>query len=372
MTRVYLDNNASCPIRPEVIAAVTDVMHLNGNSSAQHSDGRKAQAMISKAREIIGLEMGVCSQDIIFTSSGTEALNTAIFAAHNAGCKKMLFSNADHAATYKAAVNWGYSHDFIPTDVNGVTDTVYLKEILKNWNSSDGRPFVSVSAANGETGVLQPVDTIVDIVHQYNGLVLVDAVQAFGKIPMTFNADYIAISAHKIGGPQGVGALYACPNTPFSPLLCGGGQERRMRSGTMNLAGIHGFGVAASMMNNLDFTKKLRDSFEMRLKIVESDLNIFGANVDRLPNTSFISSPDLNAMTMMMALDLAGISVSTGSACSSGKSNENRIIKSMGLSDSAPKGAIRVSFGYKSMSKDVDQILSAWSSIRNRTEVTNG
>ena len=145
-----------------------------------------------------------------------------------------------------------------------------------------------------------------------------------------------------------------------------------MRSGTMNLAGIHGFGVAASMMNNLDFTKKLRDSFEMRLKIVESDLNIFGANVDRLPNTSFISSPDLNAMTMMMALDLAGISVSTGSACSSGKSNENRIIKSMGLSDSTPKGAIRVSFGYKSMSKDVDQILSAWSSIRNRTEVTNG
>ena len=131
MTRVYLDNNASCPIRPEVIAAVTDVMHLNGNSSAQHSDGRKAQAMISKAREIIGLEMGVCSQDIIFTSSGTDALNTAIFAAHNAGCKKMLFSNADHAATYKAAVNWGYSHDFIPTDVNGFTDTVYLKEILK-------------------------------------------------------------------------------------------------------------------------------------------------------------------------------------------------------------------------------------------------
>jgi cysteine desulfurase len=144
-----------------------------------------------------------------------------------------------------------------------------------------------------------------------------------------------------------------------------------MRSGTMNLAGIHGFGVAAAVMNNLDFTEKLRDSFEMRLKNIESNLNIFGANVDRLPNTSFVSSPDLNAITMMMALDLAGISVSTGSACSSGKSNENRIIESMGLSNVAPKGAIRVSFGYKSMSKDVDQILSAWSNIRNRTDVTN-
>lgn len=371
MTRVYLDNNASSPIRPEVITAVTEVMNLCGNPSAQHSDGRKANAIISKAREIIGLEMGVCSQDIIFTGSGTESLNTAIYAAYNAGCKKMLFSNADHTATYKAAENWGYSHDFIPTDVNGITDIDYLKEILKNWNTSDGRPFVSVSAANGETGVLQPVEAITDLVHQYGGLILVDAVQAFGKIPMLFRADYIAISAHKIGGPQGVGALYVCPDTPLSPLLCGGGQERRMRSGTMNLAGIHGFGVAASVMTNLDHTKKLRDSFEKRLKNIESDINIFGANAERLPNTSFISSPNLNAMTMMMALDLAGISVSTGSACSSGKSNENRIIKSMGLSSIAPKGALRVSFGYKSTNKDVDQILSAWSSIRNRMENIN-
>jgi len=208
MTRTYLDHNATSPIRPEVIEAVTAAMSIEGNPSAQHADGRAANKLISDAREALGLAMGVCAQDIVFTGCGTEALNTAIFSAWTAGCRKMLFSYADHPATYRAAEQWGCPHEFIPLDENGITDVAWLKASLENWDEADGRPFVSVVAANSETGVIQPIEQIADIVSEAGGLLLVDAVQSLGKLPMTYIADYIAVSAHKVGGPQGVGALY--------------------------------------------------------------------------------------------------------------------------------------------------------------------
>ena len=364
MTRTYLDHNATSPIRPEVIEAVTAAMAIEGNPSAQHSDGRVANKLISDAREAVGLAMGVCAQDIIFTGCGTEALNTAIFSAWTAGCRKMLFSYADHPATYRAAEQWGCPHEFIPLDENGVTDVAWLKTRLENWDEADGRVFVSVVAANSETGVIQPIEQIADIVSEAGGLLLVDAVQALGKTPMTFIADYLAVSAHKIGGPQGVGALYVAPKAPTQSLLCGGGQERRRRAGTMNVAGIAGFGAAVKAMTDLSHTRELRDTLEAGLKSMEAELTIFGEGAERLPNTSFFAIPDASAMTTMMALDLEGISVSTGTACSSGKVGESRAIKAMGLLDKSPKGAIRISLGYTSTMADVEYFLSAWAKIR--------
>jgi len=364
MTRTYLDHNATSPIRPEVIEAVTAAMSIEGNPSAQHADGRAASKLISDAREALGLAMGVCAQDIVFTGCGTEALNTAIFSAWTAGCRKMLFSYADHPATYRTAEQWGCPHEFIPLDENGITDVAWLKASLENWDEADGRPFVSVVAANSETGVIQPIEQIADIVSEAGGLLLVDAVQSLGKLPMTYIADYIAVSAHKVGGPQGVGALYMAPEAPAQSLLCGGGQERRRRAGTMNVTGIAGFGAAMKAMTNLDHTADLRDALETGLKALEPELTIFGEGVKRLPNTSFFAIPDASAMTTMMALDLEGISVSTGTACSSGKVGESRAIKAMGLSNKSPKGAIRISLGYTSTLADVEHFLSAWAKIR--------
>ena len=364
MTRAYLDHNATSPIRPEVIEAVTAAMSVEGNPSAQHADGRAANRLISDAREALGLAMGVCAQDIVFTGCGTEALNTAVFSAWTAGCRKMLFSYADHPATYRAAEQWGCPHELMPLNANGVTDVAWLKNRLENWDEADGRVFVSVVAANSETGVVQPIEQIADIVSDAGGLLLVDAVQALGKLPMTYIADYIAVSAHKVGGPQGVGALYMAPEAPAQSLLCGGGQERRRRAGTMNVAGIVGFGAAVNAMTDLEHTRGLRDALEAGLKSMEPELTIFGEEAKRLPNTSFFAIPDVSAMTTMMGLDLEGISVSTGTACSSGKVGESRAIKAMGLSDKSPKGAIRISFGYTSTMADVEHFLSAWAKIR--------
>ncbi|WP_017930284.1 cysteine desulfurase family protein [Robiginitomaculum antarcticum] len=366
MTRLYLDHNATTFMRSEAIDATTEAMHVHGNPSAQHADGRAASGLISTAREAVGLAMGVCAQDVIFTGGGTEADNTAVFSAWTAGCRKMLFSAADHPATYRAAEQWGCPHEFIPVDANGVTDVAWLEQRLSKWDEADGRPFVSVAAANSETGVIQPVEAVAGFVGDAGGLLLVDAVQALGKIPMTYIADYISVSAHKIGGPKGVGALYISPDAPAQSLLCGGGQERRRRAGTMNVAGIAGFGAAVKTLDDMTGMNALRDALETGLKAMEPRLTVFGEHVERLPNTSFFAVPDAGSMTLMMQLDLHGISVSTGTACSSGKVGESRTLKAMGVLDKAPKGAIRVSLGHDNTLSDINRFLSAWAKIRHK------
>lgn len=364
--RTYLDHNATTFTWPEVVDSVAEAMTIEGNPTAQHVDGRAANAIISKARESVGLAMGVCAQDVIFTGSGTEADNTAIWSAIQAGCKHLLISSMDHPATILAAENYGASFELIPADREGRTDMAWLADKLKNWDAELGRPFVSIVAANSETGVIQDVETATDLVRKSNGLILVDAVQALSKISMTFMPDYLAVSAHKIGGPKGVGALYVAPDAPFTPLLSGGGQERRRRSGTHNVGGIAGFGEACDMQINLEHTRELRAILETELKKMEAELVIFGDGADRLPNTSFFAVPDASSMTLMMALDLEGISVSTGTACSSGKVGESRSIKAMGRLDEAPKGAIRVSFGDNAILNEVEDFLVAWSKIRRK------
>ena len=367
MTRTYLDHNATSPIRPEVIKAVTAAMSVEGNPSAQHGDGRAANKLISDAREAVGLAMGVCAQDIIFNGCGTEGDNTAVHSAVKAGCRRLLISAMDHPATILTAQSYDVAVDIIPADENGVSDMGWLKDVLDNWDASDGRPFVSLVAANSETGVIQPAEQAADLVHEAGGLILIDAVQMLGKGPMTYLADYISVSAHKIGGPQGVGALYVAPEAPYTSLLQGGGQERRRRAGTMNVASIAGFGAAVSAMSNLEHTRAIRGVIETGLTAMEPELTIFGKEAERLPNTSFFAVPDASSMTTMMGLDLEGISVSTGTACSSGKVGASRAVTAMGLSEKAPKGAIRISLGYNSTMNDAEKFLDSWAKIRKRT-----
>ncbi|MEP1231172.1 MAG: cysteine desulfurase family protein [Litorimonas sp.] len=366
MSRCYLDHNATSPARPEVIDAVTAAMVVAGNPSAQHKNGRAANALISDARETVALAMGVCAQDLLFNGGGTEGDNTAVHSVVKAGCKHLLISSMDHPATIITAQSYAdVTTELIPVNADGQSDMVWLKTTLDNWDEAKGRPFVSMVAVNSETGVIQDCETATDLVHDAGGFILIDAVQALGKLPMLYQADYITVSAHKIGGPLGVGALYVAPNAPYTSLLQGGGQERRRRAGTMNVAGIAGFGAAVKAMGGLSHVGDIRDAIEADLKAMEPELTIFGEAVERLPNTSFFAIPDLNSMTTMMALDIEGISVSTGTACSSGKVGQSRAVTAMGLTSKAPKGAIRMSLGYTSTMHDAETFLSAWAKIRN-------
>lgn len=368
--RVYLDHNATSPARPDVIQAVTEAMHVAGNPSAQHGDGRTASRIISDAREAVGIALGLCAQDIMFNGGGSEGDNTAVLSAVKHGCKRLLISAMDHPATLLSAQASGAEVEIIPANEHGQTDMEWLEFRLENWDETDGRPFVSIVAVNSETGVIQDTETATELVHDAGGLILIDAVQALGKMPMTFLPDYLSVSAHKLGGPQGVGALYVDPAAPIEPLIVGGGQERRRRSGTHNVAGIAGFGAAVKVMTDLSHTAPIRDAIETGLRTMEPELTIFGANAERISNTSFFAVPDQSSMTLMMSLDLKGVSVSTGTACSSGKTGESRAVKAMGLLGKAPKGAVRVSLGYNSTMSDADALLSAWAGVRKRAKPT--
>ena len=368
MTRLYFDHNATTFAHQSVIDAMTEALATTGNPTAQHHNGRTANAIVSDAREKVGLAMGVCAQDIIFNSGGTEGCNTAIWSALNAGCKHLLISSMDHPATKNAAENFvehfGASSEPIPVDNQGRTDMAWLEARIAKWDEADGRPFVSLVAANSETGVLQDVDRAIDIVSDAGGLILIDATQVLGKMAMPTTPDYLVVSAHKIGAPRGIGALYVAPNAPYTSLLSGGGQERRRRAGTHNVAGIAGFGVACDAIENLDHIADIRDHLETRLKELEPKIAFFGDKAKRLPNTSFFAVPDASSMTLMMALDLEGVSVSRGTACSSGIVGASRAITAMGRSDEAPKGAIRVSLGRDATTKDVDEFISIWVKLR--------
>ena len=364
--RIYFDHNATSPARPEVIEAVAHAMTVIGNASAQHGHGRAARSLVSEAREAIGLKLGLCAQEIIFTAGGTESDNTAMYSAVSGGCKRLLISSLDHPATSTAAERFGDAVEFIPAVSTGLLDLTWLKARLERWDDSDGRPFVSIPAANSETGVIQPYEAVIELVHEAGGLVHIDAVQAMGKIEFMCLPDYLSVSAHKLGGPMGIGALYVAADAPYASHLTGGGQERRRRAGTLNVAGIYGFGVAAKMTKKIHKISEIRDHIEAELRAMESDLTVFGETEARLPNTSFFAVPDASSMTLMMGLDVEGISVSRGMACSSGKTDASKALTAMGRMDDAPQGAIRISLGYNSTMDEAEHFLNAWAKIRKK------
>src|SRR5579872_2093325 len=366
--RVYLDWNATTPLRPEARAAMAAAWELTGNPSSVHAEGRQARRLVEEARAKVAAAVGALPRNLVFTSSGTEANAVALTAGLRSGrrgpVQRLLVSAVEHASVLSGG-------RFAPNAVARIavtrSGTLDLDDLRRQLAS--GPPaLVSVMAANNETGAVQPVREAGEIVHEAGGLLHVDAIQAFGKISFDISmigADLATVSAHKVGGPKGVGALVIAEGVSgLEPFLRGGGQELGRRAGTENVAGIAGFGAAAkAAMANRNaeaaHMQRLRDRLERGLRQSEG-LTLFAEEVARLPNTTLFTAPGLKAETAVIGFDLAGIAVSSGSACSSGKVQPSHVLQAMGFADKTAQGAVRLSLGWSTSEADIDCCLEAW------------
>ena len=381
---IYLDHNATSPLRPGAKAAMAEALGDTGNPSSVHGSGRKARARIEMARESLARLAGCDPSGIIFTSGGSEAnalaIRGALQAAADAGNRitRLMISAIEHDSVRGNAqvlveTAPGLRLQEIPVSRDGKVDIEALRNMIIHGK---GRVFVSVMAANNETGVVQDVSQIGDVLKQECGagaLFHVDAVQTLGRKTLPFSssgASYMTVSAHKLGGPQGAGALIVGPEAPLSAQHAGGGQESGRRAGTENVAAIAGFGAIAADPAGLDVHAdalgRLRDRFEAELKRVAPDVVVFGETVARIPGTSNFAIPGLNSETAVIALDLDGIAVSSGAACSSGKVKPSHVLAAMGVPDSLARCGIRVSFGWSSRESDVDAAIDSLSRLLAR------
>jgi len=362
---VYLDHNATSPLRSQAREAMVRAYDAGGNPSSVHGPGRAARAIVETARAAIAQHFVTRAEDVVFTSGGTEANNLVIASARAAGAKRLIISAIEHDAVRDAATASGIQVEILPVTPDGVADIVWLENRLAGWDrDADGTPFVALMAANNETGVVQPVEAAGRLVREAEGLFHVDAVQMAGKIAFDFAgslAHYAALSAHKCGGPQGVGALLLACDAPLSRQMHGGGQETGRRSGTENVAGIAGFAAALEAVEADDAARMaaLRDALQLRLESLEG-VRIWGAGADRLPNTLCLSAEGWAAEIQVIAMDLAGFAISAGSACSSGKVKKSRVLEAMGASEAQAASAIRISFGWTSTQDDLDRFADAW------------
>ena len=359
---IYLDYNATAPLREPAFAAMAAVLRAPGNPSSVHREGRQARRRVEEARETIAAAIGAESAGVIFTSGGTEANNLALTAFPG---RRVLASAVEHPSILKGRID-----SVVPVDRHGVIDLAALDELL----AADTRPaLLALMLANNETGVIQPVAEAAALAHRKGAWVHADAIQAFGKIPVALDVlgvDSLSLSAHKIGGPQGMGALVlADSEVDLQPLLVGGGQERRNRAGTENVAGIVGFGAAVADLGDVTAEGArlagLRDRFERAALDALPGITIFGRKVGRLPNTSCLALPGVPAQTVLMALDLAGFAVSAGSACSSGKVSPSPVLVAMG-EERLATSAIRISVGWASRDEELDSFIAQFVSISQR------
>lgn len=355
---VYLDYNATAPVRPAAASAVVEAMAMTGNPSSTHGFGRAVRKAVEQARERVAALINAPTESIVFTGGGTEANNLAL-----RGCgRRAVVSAVEHDSVLSAVPD----SVLIPVDGDGVVNLEALQDLLA------GKPpaVVSVMLANNETGVVQPIAAVAASAHRFGALVHCDAVQAAGKIPVDMAAlgvDMLSISAHKIGGPPGVGALAVLGHVTLLAVARGGGQERGLRGGTLNAPGIIGFGVAADLakegLNAFAGLSGLRDDLERGILDTAPGVIIFGAGTQRLPNTSCFARPGRSNDTLVIALDLAGVAISAGSACSSGKVKASRVLTAMGVDSELASGAIRVSLGWTSAADHVERFLTAWNKI---------
>jgi cysteine desulfurase len=362
---VYLDYNASAPIKPAVVAAMTELLGRVGNPSSVHGFGRQARRAVEQARERVAALAGAAPAQVIFTASGTEANNLALRGFPE---RAVLTSAIEHESVLRAVPDAAR----IPVGADGVVDLAALERLLVDA----GRPaLVSIMLANNETGIVQPIAAAAALAHRHGALLHTDAVQAPGRLALddlVRDADLVTLSAHKCGGPNGAAALIARTDSQEGPhaLLAGGGQERGRRAGTENVAAIVGFGIAAELaggeLAEAPSIARLRDALEAKVRTVSNTLVVVGADRPRLPNTSCLALPGLNAETQVMALDLAGVAVSAGSACSSGKVAPSHVLAAMGLPRGLAAGAIRVSLGWASGDGDVERFVAAWTAMHAR------
>ncbi|GGD01779.1 cysteine desulfurase family protein [Aquisalinus flavus] len=378
MSRLFLDHNATTPIKPAVKDAMIAAMEA-GNPSSVHAEGRKAKALIEAARADVAAACDAPKEGIIFTSGGTEAINMALYGIarrEKQPVTRLIVSGIEHNATLRCAralEQQGLDLEIIPTLENGRADTDWLKSRLADYApEKEGIFMVCLMLANNETGVIQDVSGITSAIFAKGGYLFVDAVQAFGKMPISFSnlqADLMAVSAHKINGPKGAGALLSKPAVPLAPLVQGGGQEMSRRAGTEGIITIAGFSAAAREID-LDSAKRLeaiRDRIEAGLKQMDiPGLKIFGEDAPRVPNTTCFAAPGFRAETQIMALDLAGIAISAGSACSSGKVTASHVTTAMGASSEEAECSIRVSLGFDTPDDAAEIFLKEWSAAYAR------
>jgi cysteine desulfurase len=370
--RSYLDYNATAPLREEVREAVVAALCLYGNPSSVHAEGRASRAAIEVARAKVAALVGARPEDVVFTSGGTEA-NAMALAAQAGEAWQCYLSAIEHPSVLSGGRFYRETTTTLPVIRDGVIDLEILAKELAKHHLGGWRPFVSLMVANNETGAIQPVAETSTIVHEAGGLFHTDAVQAAGRIRLdiaALGADMLSLSAHKIGGPKGVGALVLGNGTTVEPLIKGGGQERRRRAGTENVAGIVGFGVAAELaaadLGNAAVLARLRDELEQRALAIAPDAVVLSAGVERLPNTSCIAVPGAKAETLVIGLDLAGVAVSSGAACSSGKVEPSHVLRAMGVPEELAQGAIRVSLGFATKRDDIETFLKAFAELINR------
>lgn len=369
--RVYLDWNATTPLRPEARDAIGAALDLCGNPSSVHAEGRSARKLVEDARATIAGTVGAPSRNVVFTSGGTEANALALRPGLRRGAgrplERLMVSAIEHASVLSGG---SFGPEAIETV--GVTSSGLL-DLARLAAAFEGKPpaLVSVMLANNETGAVQPVMEAAEIVHAKGGLLHVDAIQALGKISFNINslkADLITLSAHKIGGPKGVGALVLAEGLlGFEPLLRGGGQELGRRAGTENVAGIAGFGAATKAALGalgVDTTrlKGLQKRLESGLRQTPGAI-VFSDGAPRLPNTTLFTVPGLRAETAIIGFDLAGVAASSGSACSSGKVQPSHVLEAMGFGPQIAQGAVRLSLGWSTSDADIDRCLDAWRTL---------
>lgn len=377
--RFYLDWNASAPLLPEARAAMVAALDLTANPSSVHAEGRQARRLVEEARRDVAALCNAKPDHVVFTSGASEAVALVLTPDWRMGRATLTYSKLYISTTDHAIVAGGgrfAKGDVIelPVDGNGVLDLAALKTALAGHDRSVGLPLVAVHLANNETGVIQPAAEIAAIVHEAGGVLVLDAVQAGGRISLDIaelSADFLILSAHKIGGPKGAGALVGRSDVLMpAPIATGGGQERGHRAGTENCAALAGFGAAArtalAMLPQAFDLRDKRGRIEDAIRLRVPEAVIFGEKTERLPNTVFFGVPGVKAETAQIAFDLAGIAVSSGSACSSGKVGASRVLKAMGHGDEI--SGIRVSIGHSTGEDEIAAFAEALDRFMSRRQ----
>lgn len=365
-SRLYFDHNATSPLRPEARAAMLAALDLVGNPSSVHSEGRAARATIEDAREKVAALAGAKPAEVIFTSGATEANNWVL----RAGWQRIIRAQIEHDSVLEPVSKSGAERETVAILPNGELDVGQIADDVLLGSRPIGNALLTVQYANNETGVVQDIPAIAAFCAAHAVPFHCDAVQAAGRIPLNFDElglTFMSLSAHKIGGPKGIGALIVRDGADIDAAIAGGGQERRRRAGTENVAAIAGFGAAAEAatrdLARIEEVRALRDELEAAMLAARPQARIIGADAPRLANTICVGVPGLRSETMVIKFDLAGVAVSAGAACSSGKVGASHVLHAMGLDENYAQGALRISLGWTTSKEDLEPFLTAWGRV---------